>query len=76
MDKNPSVNIYKMIRELEIVHHKKRQEFLVEMIEGLIKSRSVLFGEIADNIDKPILASSIERRMQDFFKKVKALRSK
>lgn len=70
MDKNPVVNIYKMIRELKIVPHKKRQEFLIEMIGGIIKSRSVLFSEIADSIDKPIERSSIERRIQDFFKEV------
>jgi hypothetical protein len=70
MDKNPLVNIYKMIRELKIVPHKKRQEFLVEMVGGIIKSRSVLFSEIAGSIDKPIERSSIERRIQDFFKEV------
>ncbi len=34
---------------------------------GLIKSRSVQFCEIADKIEKPILVSPIERRIQDFF---------
>lgn len=70
MDKNPVVNIYKMIRELQIVPHKSRQEFLVEMIGGIIKSRSVLFSEIAENIEREAETSSIERRIQDFFEKV------
>jgi len=52
------------------VRHKKRQEFLCDMIQGITRSRSVIFSEIADKIDKPIQASSIERRIQDFFAKV------
>ena len=48
-----------MIREYGIVRHKKRQEFLSSMIEGLIKIRSVIFSEIADKIDKPIKEESI-----------------
>ena len=70
MDKNPALKIYELIRTAKIVHHKKRQEFLCAMVEGVIKSRSVIFSEIADKIDKPIQASSIERRIQDFFAKV------
>ena len=37
----------------------------------MIKYRSVVFSELADKIDKPIKVSSIERRIQDFFEKVK-----
>lgn len=65
-----TTNIYELIRKLGVVKHKNRQEFLVEIIEGVIKSRSVLFSQIADKIDKPILTESIERRIQDFFQKV------
>jgi len=65
-----TTKIYELIRKLGVVKHKKRQEFLVNIIEGVIKSRSVLFSEIADKIDKPILTESIERRIQDFFQKV------
>jgi len=65
-----TTKIYELIRTLGVVKHKKRQEFLVDIIQGVIKSRSVLFSEIADKIDKPILTSSIERRIQDFFKEV------
>jgi len=53
-----------------VVTHKKRQEFLVEMIAGLIKSRSVIFSEIADKMTRPVKAESLERRIQDFFQKV------
>ena len=70
MDKHPVSKIYDLIRKLGIVKHKKRQEFLCTMIEGIIKSRSVIFSEIADKIEKPIQPNSIERRIQDFFEKV------
>lgn len=71
MDNNPTDKIYELIRTTKIVPHKKRQEFLCQMIGGVIRSRSVVFSEIADKIDKPIKASSIERRIQDFFTKVR-----
>jgi hypothetical protein len=67
MDENPIDKVYELIRTIKIVPHKKRQEFLCQMIGGVIKSRSLVFSEIADKIDKPIKASSIERRIQDFF---------
>lgn len=70
MDKHPVLKIYELIRTTKIVHHKKRQEFLCAMLQGLIGSRSVIFSEIADKIEKPIQSSSIERRIQDFFAKV------
>lgn len=61
---------YELIRSLGVVKHKKRQEFLDSMISGIIKSRSVVFPEIADKMDLPIKVESIERRIQDFFQKV------
>lgn len=70
MGQIPNTKIYNMIRTLKVVNHKKRQEFVVELLEGIIKSRSVVFSEIADKIDKDIKTSSIERRIQDFFQKV------
>ncbi len=70
MEKTSETKIYKIIRELKVVTHKKRQEFLVEMIAGLIKSRSVIFLEIADKMTRPVKAESLERRIQDFFQKV------
>lgn len=70
MDKNPITNIYELIREGKVIKHKNRQEFLCHMIQGVIRSRSVIFTEIADKIDKPIKQSSIERRIQDFFARV------
>ena len=70
MDKSPQVTNYELIRSIGVVKHKKRQEFLDFLIGGIIKSRSVLFPEIADKIDKPIKVESIERRIQDFFQVV------
>ena len=71
MDQNPLDKIYEMIRTAKIVAHKKRQQFVCELVSGMIKSRSVIFSEIAYSIDKPIKISSIERRIQDFFAKVR-----
>ncbi len=71
MEQSPGTNIYKLIRKLGIVKHKKRQEFICSLIEGIIKSRSVIFSEIADKIDSDAKTESIERRIQDFFQKVK-----
>ena len=70
MEINPITKIYKMIRELKVVPHKSRQEFLCSMIEGVIKSRSVIFSEIADKIEDTAKVESIERRIQSFFKEV------
>ena len=70
MDRSPLTNLYELIRSLGILKHKKRQKFLCSLLIGLIKSRSVQFCEIADKINTPILPSSIERRIQDFFQKV------
>ena len=69
-EQSPRELNYELIRSLGVVWHKKRQEFLESMISGMIKSRSVLFGEIAYHIDQPIKTESIERRLQDFFEKV------
>ncbi|MGB1216441.1 MAG: IS4 family transposase [Saprospiraceae bacterium] len=70
MELNPSTKVYKMIRELKVVPHKSRQEFSCSMLEGIIRSRSVIFSEIADKIDSPAKVESIERRIQSFFKEV------
>ncbi len=70
MEQSPRTKIYNMLRSSRVVKHKTRQEFLVDLIQGLISSRSVIFSEIADKIDKDIKPESIERRIQDFFQKV------
>jgi hypothetical protein len=63
MEQCPNTNIYNLVRKTEIIKNKSRQEFLVEMINGIIKSCSVIFSEIADKIDKDIKTKSLERRI-------------
>lgn len=70
MEQSPIANIYELIRNLGIIKHKKRQEFLCDLVEGLIRSRSVIFSQIADKIESDAQDESIERRIQDFFQKV------
>jgi len=70
MELNPITKVYKMLRELKVVSHKSRQEFLCSMLEGIIKSRSVIFSEISDKIESPSKVESVERRIQSFFKDV------
>ncbi len=67
----PEPKIYNLLRKSGVIKHKTRQLFLIELLKSLIKSRSVVFSELADKIDKPIKSLSIERRIQDFFQKVK-----
>jgi hypothetical protein len=70
MEINPTTKVYKMVGELKIVPNKSRQEFLCSMLEGIIKSRSIIFSEIADKIESTTKVESIERRIQAFFKEV------
>jgi len=67
----PETKIYNLVRKSGIIKHKTRQLFLVDLLKSLIKSRSVVFSELAYKMDKSIKMSSIERRIQDFFQKVK-----
>ncbi len=69
MDRNPLVKLVDLMLKFKIVRHKKRQEFVVELVKALISSRSVVFSELADKMNKLILAASAERRIQDFFQK-------
>jgi len=70
MEQCPQTKIYELIRNLGIVKHKKRQEFICDLTAGIIKSRSVVFSQIADKIESDAKVESIERRIQDFFEKV------
>lgn len=70
MDLHPLAKLTQAIRKFSIIKHLKRQMFLTELVGAMIKSRSVLFSELADKIDRAALPSSIERRIQDFFQKV------
>lgn len=70
MDKNPQANLAELIREYQVVSHKKRQEFFSDLVFGLIHARSVIFSELAAHLDRDCLEISTERRIQDFFQKV------
>jgi hypothetical protein len=70
MDRNPLAKLTHSVRNLKIVKHLKRQVFLVELVSAMIISRSVIFSELADKMERDALSSSIERRIQDFFQKV------
>ena len=70
MDLHPLAKLTQAVRNFSIIKHLKRQMFLTELVGSMIKSRSVIFSELADKIDREALPSSIERRIQDFFQKV------
>lgn len=63
-------NIWTIFRFMEIVNHKKHQEFLAQLIEGVIKSRSVHFSEIAHEIESDAKKESVIRRIERFFQKL------
>ena len=50
----PETKIYNLVRKSGIIKHKTHQLFLLELLKSLIKSRSIVFSELADKIDKPI----------------------
>lgn len=70
MDNCPLRQMYGLIRQIEPIKHKKRQEFLVSMTKSMIQSRSVLFRELAERFETEATEESVERRIQDFFQKV------
>lgn len=70
MDLHPLAKLTQGVRKFSIIKHLKRQMFLTELVEAMIKSRSIIFSELADKMDRDALPSSIERRIQDFFQKV------
>jgi hypothetical protein len=67
----PRTKIVNMFKKLNVIENKSRQEFTVDLMEGIIKSRSVIFSEIADKIDREATPPSIERRIQDYFQKIR-----
>ena len=70
MDLHPLAKLTQAIRKFSIIKHLKRQMFLTELVGAMIKARSIIFSELADKIERDVLPSSIERRIQDFFQKV------
>lgn len=66
----PLAKLAELLDQYQIVAHKTRRSFLVDLTTALIRGRSVVFSELADKMEKDIKAESIERRIQDFFQKV------
>ena len=70
MDQDPRSNLLQLIRSRNVVRHKKRQEFTVQLIQGMVSQRAVQFREIAEGMGRDeIKMESLERRIQDYFQK-------
>ena len=69
MDLHPLAKLTQAIRKFGIINHLKRQMFLTELVAAMIKARSIIFGELADKMERDAPPSSIERRIQDFSRK-------
>ena len=54
MEKKSAMMVYKIVQGQKVMALKKQQEFLVELIAGIIKSRLVIFLKIADIITRSI----------------------
>jgi len=67
MEQCPHSKIYQLVRSAQVVAHKKRQEFLSSLVLSMIRSRSVVFHELAYEIEGDAKLSSKERRIQNFF---------
>jgi len=52
------------------VRHLSRQKFVGQLIIGLIKSRNVPFGEVAQHLNDAVKPASNETRIRDFFREV------
>lgn len=53
-----------------LVRNRARQTFVSRFVLGLIQSRSVQFGEVAQHLNPAVKAASNETRIQDFFREV------
>ena len=71
MENFPLAKIAKCFKEFAVLKNKSRQEFGAQMIGGMIKQRSVQYSEIAQGIDSEAKVESTERRIEDWFCKVK-----
>lgn len=65
-----SDKVTRILDEFPIVTNKARKRFIVLFILAMIKTRSVQFCEIAQELNDNVKASSNEVRIQDFFREV------
>ena len=59
-----------LLQQAPFVGHLSRQKFVGQFILGLIKSRNVQFGEVAQHLNDAAKPASNETRIQDFFRQV------
>ena len=59
-----------VLQHVPLVRNLSRQKFIAQFIIGLIKSRNVLFGEVAQHLNEHALPASNETRIQNFFRDV------
>lgn len=64
------VEVTAILEKIPIVKNLARKKFIILFVLGMIKSRSVQFCEIAQELNDEVKASSNEVRIQDFFREV------
>ena len=64
-----AAKITTLLQQAPFVGHWSRQKFVGQFILGLIKSRNVQFGEVAQHLNDAAKPASNETRIQDFFAK-------
>ena len=59
-----------VLQRVPLVRNLSRQKFIAQFLIGLIKSRNVLFGEVAQHLNDAAKPASNENRIQNFFRDV------
>ena len=70
MKQHFAAKITTLLQQAPFVGHLSRQKFVGQFIIGLIKSRNVQFGEVAQHLNDAVKPASNETRIQDFFRQV------
>ena len=70
MKQHFAAKITTLLQQAPFVRHLSRQKFVGQFIIGLIKSRNVPFGEVAQHLNDAVKPASNETRIQDFFRQV------
>ena len=68
-----AAKIATFLQQARFVGHLSRQKFVGPFIRGLIKSRNVPFGEVAQHRNDAAKHASNETRIQDFFAKLASI---
>ena len=70
MKQHFAAKITTLLQQAPFVGHLSRQKFVGQSIIGLIKSRNVQFGEVAQHLNDAAKPAPNETRIQDFFREV------